>query len=94
MLILACCLIGLATLTLAFRYLYMRMLIRWWEEVVVYYVVSSGAHPSKGDQYAQTWPMYLIMAYAWEWDVARFIVDQEGAGLILAHFEQASQDSP
>lgn len=91
--VLALCLIGLADLILLYRYLYMTMLIRRWEEVVVRYVLASGAHPSKGDQYAEVWPMRLILGHVWEWDLSRFIVDQEGVREVLTYLEATSQES-
>ncbi len=91
MLILACCLAGL---TMLWRYLYMTMMVRRWEEVVVLYMLASGEHHTKADGYAAVWPMHLIMAYAWEWDIERFIVDQESAARILTYLESATQDSP
>ncbi len=90
MLTLICCLAGLAML---WRYLYMTMMVRRWEEVVVLYILASGEHPTKADEYARVWPTYLIMLYAWEWDIAAFIVDQPSAAKIMTYLETASQDS-
>ncbi len=94
MLILFWSLLGLGTCVLAFRYLYMAMMVRWWQEVCVLYVKRAGEHHTKIPGYIAVWPMYLMMGYVWEWDFARFIVDQESAAKILKYLESASQDSP
>lgn len=88
MLTAALILIGLLCLVMTYRYLYMTMLIRWWEEICVLYIVKSGEHHMNVNRYAEVWPLHLIMLYAWEWDIARFIVDQDGVKKVLDYLER------
>lgn len=92
MLTLALILIGLLCLVMTYRYLYMTMLIRWWEEICVLYIVKSGEHHMNVNQYAEVWPMWLILGHIWEWDIARFIVDQDSINRILSYLETPPPD--
>lgn len=94
MLTIALILIGLLCLVMTYRYLYMTMLIRWWEEICVLYIVKSGEHHMNVNRYAEVWPMWLILGHIWEWDIARFIVDQESVNRILSYLETPPPSVP
>ncbi len=79
---------------MTWRYLYMSMMRRWWEEAVVLYVIGAKVHHTKVVGLIAIWPMHLIMGYVWEWDFARFIVDQEGAKTVLDFLERSATVPP
>lgn len=72
---------------LACRYIWFWYLDQCWQEMVILYVVRSGAHPTKVNDLLPVVPLYLMALSLGTWTFPPFIRNQDGFNALISFFE-------
>lgn len=80
--------IGLVVCSLLIRTLFVIYMKKCWHEVCLLYILSNIDSRHDLDKYIETWPLYMMILYIWDWNFKSFIVNQEEMTIILDFFRE------